>query len=321
MHSACERVVLVVVWLLALEFALVGFVGAATGVRANAGEERYVISGASGHLAELTIKELLARGVLARDLILVSRTPEKLDAYARLGAITRYGDIDQPETLASAYSGGTRMLMISVGLQGPGGLSRPQRHKLAFEAAVKAGVKRIVYTSFVGVGHDHSMLAEDHAQSEALLRESGAHWIALRNGLYAELQLSVAKQMTDTGKARMYRGEGKSAWVLRSDCAAAAAGALLGGDLIEDRAYDITGPDLMDTRDVARIVEEITGKRIEVDVVETDPEASGPLGRLITPAITSDGVEKLAGRSPGSVRALLLAHKAELIAAASAGVR
>jgi NAD(P)H dehydrogenase (quinone) len=315
------RRIALAVRLLFLGFMLAVFVGAGTGVRFGSGEERYVISGAAGRLGELTIKEMLARGVPARNLILVSRTPEKLDAYAELGAITRFGDIDRPESLASAYSGGTRMLLISVGLLGPAGMSRPRRHKVAFDAAVKAGVKRIVYTSFVGVDRDRSALAEDHGQSEALLRGSGVRWVALRNGLYSELQLPVAEQMARTGEASMYRGEGKSAWVLRDDCAAAAAGALLGDASIEDRAYDITGPDLMDTRDVARIVQEITGRRIDVELVDADSEASGPLGRLTTPAIASDGVEKLTGRLPVSVRAYLFSHKAEIVAAGSTQTR
>jgi hypothetical protein len=72
---------------------------------------------------------------------------------------------------------------------------------------------------------------------------------------------------------------------------------------------------------VARIVPEITGRRIDVELVDADSEASGPLGRLTTPAIASDGVEKLTGRLPVSVRAYLFSHKAEIVAAGSTQTR
>ncbi|MGH8148371.1 MAG: hypothetical protein ACRETB_00110, partial [Steroidobacteraceae bacterium] len=54
--------------------------------------DRIIISGAAGHLGELTVHDLLARGVPASRLILVSRTPGKLARYARMGASVRYGD-------------------------------------------------------------------------------------------------------------------------------------------------------------------------------------------------------------------------------------
>ena len=54
--------------------------------------ERIIISGASGNLGGLAVDELLARGVPANRLILVSRTPEELKKYADRGASVRFGD-------------------------------------------------------------------------------------------------------------------------------------------------------------------------------------------------------------------------------------
>src|SRR5690348_17181333 len=81
-----------------------------------AAQDKIIISGASGQLGELTIKELLRRGVAAQNLILVSRTPDDLQEYAKLGASVRYGDFYKPESLPAAFAGGTRMLLISIGL-------------------------------------------------------------------------------------------------------------------------------------------------------------------------------------------------------------
>jgi uncharacterized protein YbjT (DUF2867 family) len=98
--------------LLTLVFAMASLATPATA----ANSEKFIISGASGQLGELTVRELLKRGVPAGNLILVSRTPDKLAEFAKLGAVTRFGDVDKPESLAAAYAGGTRMLMISLAL-------------------------------------------------------------------------------------------------------------------------------------------------------------------------------------------------------------
>jgi NAD(P)H dehydrogenase (quinone) len=277
--------------------------------------DKIIISGASGQLGELTVRELLKRGLPARSLILVSRTPEKLKEFADLGASTRYGDVDMPESLAAAYAGGTRMLMISLGIGGgPGSPPRAPRHKLAFDAAVKAGVRYIVYTSFIGADKGGSPVTNDHMETEKYLRASGAKWTALRNGVYADAQMQRAVQMAQTGKATVAPNEVKSAPVTREDCAAAAAGALLGGAKFENQAFDITGPELVGVRDVARMVSDITGKSIEV-TEQAEPARGGGMGGG-PPAIVSDAFSKLAGRPATSIRSLLETNKASLLAAA-----
>src|SRR5690242_6299630 len=61
--------------------------------------DKIIISGASGQLGQLTIKALLARGVPAQNLILVSRTTDSLDEYAKQGAAVRFVDFTKPESL------------------------------------------------------------------------------------------------------------------------------------------------------------------------------------------------------------------------------
>jgi NAD(P)H dehydrogenase (quinone) len=279
---------------------------------ATASADRIIISGASGQLGELVVQELLARGVAPSNLILVSRTPAKLAEFRKLGADVRFGDVDQPESLPAAYAGGTRMLMISLGGR-PDTAPRPPRHKLAFDAAVKAGVQHIVYTSFIGADKGGSFLADDHQKSENFLKASGARWTILRNGVYADYQVPRAVQMVATGKAAVTADEPKSALVARVDCAAAAAGALLGSQF-ENQAFDITGPELVNGRDVARLASEITGRAIEV-VVQAEPAGGPPGGMPPVPPTVSDAVARLAGRPAMSLRAVLEANRAPLRAA------
>lgn len=275
-----------------------------------ASNEKLIISGASGQLGELVVKELLNRGVAPKNLILVSRTPEKLAAYAKMGAAVRFGDLNKPESLPSAYAGGKRMLLISIT---PGAVPRPQLHKVGFDAAVKAGVKHIVYTSFIGADTGTSGLALDHRQSEEALKASGAKWTMLRNGLYADRVVQQAVDMVKAGRVTVYASEGKSAPVTREDCAAAAAGALLNAKF-ENTAFDITGPALFDQRDIAQAASAITGKRIEI--VEAAANDTGMGAGMVIPAIATNAVAELSGRPGTGLRALLEANKDKLLAAA-----
>ncbi len=151
-------------------------------LHAQTAAERLIVSGASGQLGALVVDELLARGVDPRDLILVSRTPEELAAYAAQGAATRFGDFTQPESLPAAYAGGTRLLLISISA-GPD--NRPQLHKNAIDAAVAAGVRHIVYTSTVDADNTdvRALSAAMHRETEQILRDSGVALTMLRNHL------------------------------------------------------------------------------------------------------------------------------------------
>ena len=116
---------------------------------AQSADEKIIVSGASGNLGGLTVEALLARGVPASRLILVSRTPEELKQYADRGASVRYGDFTKPESLPTAYAGGSRMLLISVG--GSGEVTAAALLMRAIDAAKAAGVDHIAYTSYVGL--------------------------------------------------------------------------------------------------------------------------------------------------------------------------
>jgi NAD(P)H dehydrogenase (quinone) len=279
----------------------------AAGDPANA-PPRIIISGASGQLGDLVIKELLARGLPADRLILVSRTPEKLDAYRKLGASTRFGDFSQPASLPAAFAGGNRLLLISIGF---GAGPRPAAHKNAVDAAVAAGVKHIVYTSYIAISQgDHSGLASDHFQTEEIIRMSGATWTLLRNSIYSNGLVQQAAKMLAEGKATVSDSDTRIGYVTREDCAAAAAAALMGSGQ-ENKSYDITGPELVGVREIAAAASAVAGK--PVALVAADPNA--PARRAFggpSIAVVSEDLAKLTGRPATSVRALFVLHAAEL---------
>ena len=271
--------------------------------------DRIIISGASGQLGRLVVKHLLARGVPAKSLILVSRTPEALQEYARLGASTRFGDFSKPESLPAAFAGGTKMLLISIGF---GGGPRPEAHKHAIDAAVAAGVKQIAYTSFVAIsGGDHSGIGADHYATEEILRKRGVHWTFLRNSIYQDVLVGQAAKMVAEGRAVVPANEVQLGYVAREDCASAAA-AVLSTPGHEDKAYDITGPELIGQREIAAAASAVTGRSIAV----SDASPDAPPGRAFAgPAATrvSSAVKDLTGKPPITLRQLFEAHKNALL--------
>ena len=275
-----------------------------------AGNERIIISGASGQLGDAAVKDLLARGVPAKNLILCSRTPDSLAQYAKLGAVTRFGDFSQPASLAAAFAGGTRMLLISIG---GGAGPRPVAHGHAIDAAKAAGVRQIAYTSWLGISKgDTQGLAVDHIATEDLLRNSGVAYTLLRNSLYMEIVLPQAVKMVADGKATVPAAEVRVGYVTRGDCAAAAA-AVLTTPGHDNRSYDITGPALVGVADIAAAATAATGKPITV--MPADPNAP-PVRGFAGPALafTSTAVADLTGQPATSIKTFLAANRDKLLA-------
>jgi NAD(P)H dehydrogenase (quinone) len=296
---------------LSLAMALVFAAAAPGGAQTAATSDKIIISGASGQLGRATVKALLAKGVPARNLILVSRTPDTLDEFVKLGATARFGDFSKPESLPAAYEGGKRMLLISIG---GGAGPRPEAHKRAVDAAKAAGVKQIAYTSWVALSKgDNGGIGADHFQTEEILKKSGVAWTFLRNSIYADGLVAQAAKMVADGRVTVPANVSRMGYVTRADCAAAAA-AVLTTPGHDNKVYDITGPELVGPREVAAAAAEVTGKKIEV--VPADPNA--PPGRSFggpSLELVSTAVADLTGRPATSVRALLAANKDKLLGA------
>src|SRR5688572_3484648 len=297
-------------------------------------QDKIIVSGASGQLGSLVIEELLARKVAPENLILVSRTPgtAHLQAYAARGASVRFGDFNQPASLDAAYRGGTRMLLISIN---GGGGDRPELHKVAIDAAVRAGVKHIAYTSYVNADlNEASLIAVDHRRTERILQDSGVAWTLLRNHIYANGLVDQAVQIIRDGGLVTHTPDARVAYVTREDCAAAAA-AVLATPGHENKAYNITGPDAVGPRELVALASEISGKAVELMVLSEEdyraqltssgvPEAAvnGTISfaeELDSPYLRepSTAVADLTGRPATSVRALLMENRERLRDAAN----
>ena len=287
-----------------------------------------IITGASGHLGRSTAEMVLDR-VPASEVVLTTRRPEELSDFAERGAEVRRADFDRPDTLAGAFAGGERLLLISTDAVG----SRVPQHRAAIEAARDAGVGHVAYTSYLNpVAENPAVVTPDHRETEEALRESGLAWIALRNAFYAEYQVPAGAQAVATGRLVHNNGDGRIAYVSREDCAAAAAAVLTGeADSDEGKAYDITGPEPLGQDDVAALLGEVSGRTVEAVAVDDEafvegltaaglPEpaarAIATYGRAIREGYlgeASGAVESLTGRPPRSLREVFEAHRGELL--------
>lgn len=276
---------------------------------------KIIVSGASGQLGGLIVEDLLARGVAPRDLILVSRTPEDLSRYAAMGASTRFGDFTRPESLATAYAGGDRMVIISLNTRGNPdprvATERAALQKTAIDVAVAAGIDHIVYTSFVDADRNESPIAVDHRITEADLRASGVAWTSLRNQWYADRIIGEAAAMVRQRRVLVRPDEVGVAYVTREDCAAAAA-AVLTTPGHENRVYEITGPARFTSRDLAAIASEITG--VEIEIVTATPEQAAGLPEPSPSGETlSTHFRDITGREGTTARQILEANRQTLI--------
>ena len=101
-----------------------------------------VITGATGQLGRLVIQSLL-KTVPANEIVAAVRSPEKAADLAALGVQVRRADYTQADTLAAAFTGAEKLLLISSSEVG----SRTPQHRAVVDAAKAAGVTLIAYTS------------------------------------------------------------------------------------------------------------------------------------------------------------------------------
>ncbi|WP_432838630.1 NAD(P)H-binding protein [Dactylosporangium sp. CA-092794] len=282
-----------------------------------------VVTGASGHLGRRTAELLLETGgVDPADVVLVTRSPEKLADLAARGAVVRCGDFASPDTLRAAFVGARRVLLISI----DAGSDRVDRHAAAIGAATTAGAELIAYTSYPNPdsGRNPASVVPDHAATEAAILSSGVPYVLLRNAIYSEYVGSFSSQPPLTAGAFVHNfGDGASAYVSREDCAAAAAAVLAGSGEHANKIYDIAGPEAMTGADLAALYTSVG--RVEVAAVAVDdatwiadavahglPEQAArnvaSFGRAIREGALNQrtgDVERLTGRRPISVADVL----------------
>lgn len=234
---------------------------------------KYIVTGVDGnfggwvakHITELTDKE---------NLIFTCPFEEGLKEFKEQGFDCRVANFNHYEGLEEAFAGGDAILIISSPFVG---VKRRAAHKNAVDAAIAAGVKKIVYTSLVNALDESNPSVEkvDHAYTENYIANKDIDFVMLRNSQYAEAMITSYFSATDTGNMMTScQGDGYMAYISRQDCAKAAMYALL-----SDKTYrtilNINGPEKLTLQDFVDIANDVTGLNIGIkNVTEEETYAA-----------------------------------------------
>ena len=193
------------------------------------------ITGASGQLGRLVIENLLTRHP-ADHLVAVVRDPAKVADLQARGVQVRVADYNHPEALVAALQGVHKLLLISSSEVG----QRVSQHRHVITAAQQAGVGLVAYTSLLHADRSPLGLAQEHRETEALLRAAGLPHVLLRNGWYTENYAAGVPAALQYGVVLGSAADGKIASASRADYALAAA-TVLSLDDQAGRVYELAG--------------------------------------------------------------------------------
>lgn len=270
------------------------------------------VTGATGGIGGRVVQRLAGSVPLRLIVRDAQRAP---DAAGSELATADYADAD---AMSEASAGVDTLLLISAS-------EHPDRiglHRTAVDAAVSAGVRRIVYLSFLSAAPDATFtFARDHYWTEERIRSSGAEYTFLRDSLYAD----YVPFMASGGALRGPAGDGAVALVTRDDVADVAA-AVLTAEGHSGETYDVTGPELVTFAQMAQTLSRVTGRDVTyenetMDQARASRESYGApeweLQGWITSyaavstgemAVGTDVVERVTGHPPQSLEQFLVAH-------------
>lgn len=211
------------------------------------------ITGATGQLGRLIVTKLTTL-VPANQIVALARSATKA---ADLGVAVREADYSQPATLDLALSGVDTLLLISSSEVG----QRATQHANVIDAAQRAGVKHLVYTSILHADNSPISLAAEHRATEEKIKASGITYTILRNGWYTENYTASIPGALAGGAFIGSAGDGKISSATRQDFADAAV-AVLTGEGHVGATYELAGDDAYTLGELAAEISRQTGKTI-----------------------------------------------------------
>lgn len=218
-----------------------------------------LVTGASGHLGRLVVQSLLERGTPATEIVAIARNPESVADLAERGVVVRRADYTDAESLDAAFDGVGRLLLVSGSDVG----QRIAQHANVIDAAKRATVGFVAYTSITRADSSDLALAAEHRATEELLAASGLPHALLRNSWYLENYTGQLPTVLEHGTVLGAAGEGRVSAATRADYADAAAVVLAGdGDRHEGAVYELGGDDAFTLGGLAETVARVTGREV-----------------------------------------------------------
>ncbi len=273
------------------------------------------VGGATGEVGGRVARLLAERGASQR---LIVRDPTRAPTLAG-ASVAAVGGYEDAEGMRRAFDGVDTFLLVP----GHETSDRVNAHRVALEAAVAAGVGRVVQLSFVGAAPDATFTyARHHWATEQDLKASGLPWTIAHMNFYLDV---LPHFVLPSGDLAGPAGDGRLAAVARDDVAAAVAETLTGTGH-EGRTYELTGPEALTLAEIAVTMARHSGRPItylrettreayasRAQYEATDVEREGWVttytaiasGELST---VSGDVQSLTGHAPQSLSSWLDAH-------------
>lgn len=223
---------------------------------------KLLVTGATGKLGTKVVETLL-KTVPANQLAVSVRNPEKAEGFQTRGVEVRQGDFDRPETLNSAFTGIDRLLLISADGDND---TRIRQHSNAVDAAKRAGVKFIAYTSIANAMESNNFLAPTHKATEEAIIKTGIAYSFLRNNWYLENESSSIQAVLAGAPWVTSAGKGRVGWALQQDYAEAAA-TVLSGNGHENTVYELSGK-LLTQEEIGSALGTVLNKEVSVQQVD-----------------------------------------------------
>lgn len=195
-----------------------------------------LVTGTSGHLGRLVVESLLENGTSPGDIVATARDISAIADLADRGVTTRTADYADPASLDAAFDGVDRVLLVSGSEVG----QRVAQHTNVIDAAQRAGVELLAYTSIPKADTSSLGLAVEHQATEQVLAASGVPYALLRNSWYFENYTAQIPVQLEHGVVLGAAGDGKVSGASRGDYAAAAAAVLVADDQA-GRTYELGG--------------------------------------------------------------------------------
>ena len=223
------------------------------------------ITGATGQLGRLVVQSLKDK-VPASVLVALVRSPSKA---TDLGVQAREADYDRPDTLDRALVGVDVLLLISGSEVG----RRVAQHRNVIQAAKRARVKRIVYTSALHADKSPLDIAPDHLATEADLKASRVPYTINRHGWYTENYAGSIPSALAGGALLGSAGDARISTATREDYAEAAAEVLTGSGH-DGQTYELAGDEAWTFAELAEEISRQSGRTIPYRHLPADEYAT-----------------------------------------------
>ncbi|KAF2518956.1 SDR family oxidoreductase [Flavobacterium salilacus subsp. salilacus] len=244
-----------------------------------------LVTGATGSLGGTTVDFLLKRTDAPNILVLVRDAAKAADLKSK-GVTLLEGDYNDYASLVKAFKGIDKLYFVSSSdIE-----NRNSQHKNVVDAAKEAGVKHVLYTSFVRKNETETSpiasIAESHLKTEQWLEASGVNYTILKHTIYTDMiPVFLGDKLLETGIAYLPAGNGKVAFASRNDMAEVASVLLTTGGH-ENKVYDITNETAVTFQDITNVITKITSKEITYvspsseEYIDTLTKAGVPAGYI-----------------------------------------